>query len=63
MIKHWLKVVVAVLWSFFGVRKEKSYLDDAAQLKPHQLIVVGLFLAIVFVLVLIFFVNFLVAVS
>jgi hypothetical protein len=60
LMKHWLKVVVAVLWSFLGIRKKQAYLDDAAQLKPQHLIVVGVLLAILFVVILAVFVNLLV---
>jgi hypothetical protein len=37
-----LRVVLAVFWSFFGVRKGRHLLDDAASIKPQHLIVAGL---------------------
>ena len=42
----------AVFWSFLGVRKGAHYDEDARNLKPHQVIIVGLVCALVFVLVL-----------
>ena len=37
-----LRVVLAVFWSFFGVRKGRDLLADAASIKPQHLIVAGL---------------------
>ena len=42
----------AVFWSFLGIRKGADYDQDARNLKPHQVIVVGLACALIFVLVL-----------
>jgi amino acid transporter len=42
----------AVFWSFLGVRKGTHYDEDARNLKPQQVIVVGLVCALIFVLVL-----------
>lgn len=42
----------AVFWSFFGVRKKSHYEEDAVQLTPVQVIVMGLISAVLFVLVL-----------
>jgi amino acid transporter len=42
----------AVFWSFLGVRKGRDYDEDARNLKPHQVIIVGLVCALIFVLVL-----------
>ena len=42
----------AVFWSFLGVRKGRDYDEDARNLKPHQVIIVGLASALIFVLVL-----------
>lgn len=39
----------AVFWSFFGVRKKSHYEQDAVQLTPVQVIVVGLIGAVLFV--------------
>ena len=37
-----LRVVLAVFWSFFGVRKGRDLLADASTIKPHHFIVAGL---------------------
>ena len=37
-----LRVVLAVFWSFFGVRKGRDLLADGASIKPQHLIVAGL---------------------
>ncbi len=34
--------MLAVFWSFFGVRKGRDLLADAASIKPQHLIVAGL---------------------
>jgi Protein of unknown function (DUF2970) len=47
----------AVAWSFFGVRKGSEYERDVAELKPQQVIVVGIVCAALFVLVLVGIVN------
>lgn len=48
---HW-QAAKAVFWSFFGVRKNTHYQQDAAQLTPVQVIVIGLISAALFVLTL-----------
>lgn len=45
-----LKAALAVLWSFFGVRKRRDYDADSQSLKPAQVIIAGLLGAVVFVL-------------
>jgi hypothetical protein len=53
------QVVVAVLWSFFGVRKGLDLHRDAASIRPLQLIVIGVAMAallVVGVLVLVHFI-------
>jgi hypothetical protein len=45
-----LKVVLAVFWSFFGVRKRRDYDADAQSLTPAQVIIAGLIGGAVFVL-------------
>ena len=37
-----LRVVLAVFWSFFGVRKGRDLLADATSIKPQHLVVAGL---------------------
>ncbi len=51
----------AVAWSFLGVRKRSGFEDDATQLKPYHIVVVGVIGAILFVLFLIAVVNWAVA--
>jgi hypothetical protein len=48
--KNNLKVVLAVFWSFFGVRKRRDYDADAQSLTPAQVIIAGLIGGAVFVL-------------
>jgi hypothetical protein len=47
----------AVFWSFFGVRKRRHLQEDAASIRPHQLIIVGLVTAAALVLALILIVR------
>jgi len=42
----------AVFWSFFGIRRQKEYDDDARKLTPQAVIAAGLVSAAVFVLAL-----------
>jgi preprotein translocase subunit Sec61beta len=49
---HW-QAAKAVFWSFFGVRKKTHYEQDAMQLSPAQVIVIGLISAVLFVLTLV----------
>lgn len=49
--------VKAVLWGFLGVRRNADYQDDIARLNPLHIIAVGVFIAFLFVLGLIFLVN------
>jgi hypothetical protein len=49
--------VKAVLWGFLGVRRQADYQRDVARLNPIHLMVVGVVLAILFVLTLILIVN------
>lgn len=44
-----LEVAGAVFWSFFGVRKGKAMRRDAVAIRPHQVIIVGIVLAAIFV--------------
>jgi Protein of unknown function (DUF2970) len=57
-----IRAVKAVLWAFLGVRKNSGRLEDA-KLKPHHIIMTGLFLAFLFILTLIFIVKWVVASS
>lgn len=49
--------VKAVAWGFFGVRRQADYQDDVAKLNPIHIVVVGLVMALLFVLGLIVLVN------
>lgn len=52
-----LGTVKAVLWGFLGVRRNADYQDDIARLNPLHLIVVGICMALLFVLGLILVVK------
>jgi Protein of unknown function (DUF2970) len=52
-----LGTVKAVLWGFLGVRRNADYQHDVARLNPIHLIVVGIVMALIFVLSLILIVN------
>ena len=56
-----LRAVVAVLWSFIGLRSRSEFNKDVAQLNPIHLIAVGLVLALLFVLGLLALVNWVVS--
>jgi preprotein translocase subunit Sec61beta len=49
---HW-QAAKAVIWRFFEVRKKTHYEQDAMQLSPAQVIVIGLISAVLFVLTLV----------
>jgi Protein of unknown function (DUF2970) len=53
--------VKAVLWGFLGVRRNAYYQDDIAKLNPIHILVVGVVMALLFVLGLILLVNWVVA--
>ncbi len=55
------RAVQAVLWSFIGIRKNSAGQEDMAKLNPFHVVVVGLCLALIFVLGLIALVNWVVA--
>lgn len=50
---NFLQTMKAVAWGFFGVRKNKGYNEDIAQLNPVHLIIAGILAAIFFVVVLV----------
>ena len=52
------QVAGAVVWSFFGIRKGKHMRQDAVTIKPLQVVVVGVLLAVVLVFALIALVSF-----
>lgn len=53
--------VKAVLWGFLGVRRHSDYQSDVAKLNPIHIMVVGVLMALLFVLALILIVNWVVA--
>ena len=55
------RAVQAVLWSFIGLRKNSEGQEDMAKLNPFHVLVVGLCLALIFVVGLIALVNWVVA--
>ncbi len=55
------QTVRAVAWSFFGVRKASGHEQDVAKLNPLHVIVAGLIGAVVFVLALVFLVQWVIA--
>lgn len=55
------RTIVAVLWSFVGLRSRTAFQQDIAQLNPVHIIVVGIVLALLFVLGLLALVQWVVA--
>jgi polyferredoxin len=55
------RTLQAVLWSFIGLRSRKEFNRDIAELNPIHLIVVGLMMALIFVLGLLALVNWVVS--
>jgi len=53
--------IKAVLWSFFGIRRQADYDDDQKKLKVGQVILAGIFCALMIVVGLLFLVRFIVA--
>ena len=56
-----LMTVKAVLWGFLGVRRNSDYQQDIARLNPIHIMVVGVVMALLFVLGLMALVNWVVA--
>lgn len=54
---HLLGTVKAVLWGFLGVRRQNDYQEDIAKLHPLHIMAVGVVMAFLFVLGLMFLVN------
>jgi hypothetical protein len=52
-----VRLVKAVFWSFFGVRRRADLESDAAQLNPLHLIVAGVIGAVLFIVVLLLVVR------
>jgi len=47
-----LQIVLAVFWSFFGVRKRRNLEQDMATIKPQHIVVAGVIGGVLFVLTL-----------
>ena len=56
-VSNFLRSVKVVAWSFIGIRKQSEFHADANSVKPVHVIVVGLLLALLFVLGLITVIN------
>ncbi len=55
------RTVVAVLWSFIGLRKNSEFEKDVLRITPLHILVVGVLAAFIFVIALILLVNVVVA--
>jgi amino acid transporter len=53
--------VIAVSWSFLGIRKNSEYQKDLEKLNPLHIIIVAIVMVVVMVVGLIILVNFVVA--
>jgi hypothetical protein len=53
--------VLAVVWSFLGIRRRADYAKDVAQLNPIHVVVAGVIGAALFVLVLVLLVRWIVS--
>lgn len=56
-----LATVKAVMWSFFGVRKNSAYEEDTAKLNPLHVIIAGVIAAFIFIMTLLLIVKMVVA--
>ena len=56
-VSNFLRSFKVVAWSFIGIRKQSEFHTDGNSVKPVHVIVVGLFLALLFVLGLITVIN------
>jgi len=55
------RTIVAVSWSFLGIRKGSEFKEDTARITPLHILVVGVVACFLFVAMLIFVVNMVVA--
>ena len=53
-----LRMMRAVFWSFFGVRRKQDYQSDIAEITPTQLVVMGILGAMMFIATLLLLVYF-----
>ncbi len=56
-----LQVIGAVFWSFLGVRKGNAMRRDMVTIKPHQVIIVGVLIGVLFVATLLVIVRLIIA--
>jgi hypothetical protein len=56
-VSNFLRSFKVVAWSFIGIRKQSEFHTDGNSVKPVHVIVVGLLLALLFVLGLITVIN------
>ena len=56
-VSNFLRSFKVVAWSFIGIRKQSEFHTDGNSVKPLHVIVVGLLLALLFVLGLITVIN------
>ncbi|OYV38820.1 MAG: hypothetical protein B7Z83_03225 [Thiomonas sp. 20-64-5] len=56
-----LRALIAVLWSFAGIRKSSERSKDFQNVRPEHIIAAGLLAAVVFVIGLILIVNFVIS--
>jgi hypothetical protein len=55
------RTIRAVGWSFFGVRKARDLERDASELNPLHVVIAGVVIAAIFVVALVFLVNWVIA--
>jgi len=60
---NFFQTLKAVLWALFGVRKSSGYQEDFAKLNPVHLVIAGLLAGVIFVVGLVFVVQWVVASS
>jgi hypothetical protein len=56
-----VRTIVAVLWSFLGIRKGAEFQKDIERITPLHVMIVGVIAALLFVVTLIVLVNWVVA--
>lgn len=56
-----MATIRAVFWSFFGVRKQSDYEQDAKQLNPVHVIIAGLLATALFIFTLLTIIGFVVS--
>ncbi|MGV3654195.1 MAG: DUF2970 domain-containing protein [Noviherbaspirillum sp.] len=59
--RTFLQTVVAILWSFIGLRRRSDYEHDAEHMNPVYVIIAGLLAAVAFIVILVVAVKFAVA--